>query len=173
MVIGAAGCNDAQTRPAVTADTAIEGPHPAESTQRSDSEHSHANGSDSVNADTSASPADVLRRYYDAIQHRQYDTAYALWGSSGKASGHTRAEFAHGFGETIQTNATVGDSVRVEGAAGSQYATVPVTVDAVLRDGTHQHFVGTYTLRRAMVDGATPEQRRWHIYSAHLTLKSS
>jgi hypothetical protein len=38
----------------------------------------------------------------------------------------------------------------------------------VLRNGTHQHFVGTYTVRRAMVDGATPEQRRWHIYSAHL-----
>ena len=56
----------------------------------------------------------------------------------------------------------------MEGAAGSQYATVPVVVDATLRNGTRQHFEGNYTLRRTMVDGATPEQRRWHIYSGDL-----
>jgi ornithine carbamoyltransferase len=50
----------------------------------------------------------------------------------------------------------------------ARYATVPVIIDAVTRDGTKQRFTGTYTLRRAMVDGATPEQRRWRIYSARL-----
>ena len=117
---------------------------------------------------TGAGPADVVRRYYDSIGKGQYDSAYALWERSGKASGKTRAEFARGFNQTARTIASVGDSVRVEGAAGSQYATVPVTVDATLRDGTRQHYVGTYTVRRAMVDGATAEQRSWHIYSADL-----
>lgn len=115
-----------------------------------------------------SNPADVIRRYYDAIQNRQYDSAYALWGQSGEASGRTRAEFAAGFAQTERTTATVGDSVRIEGAAGSQYATVPVTVAAVLRSGARQHFTGTITLRRAMVDGATPEQRHWHIFAADL-----
>ena len=119
-------------------------------------------------ADTTGTPADVVRRYYSAIRARDYDVAYALWSQSGKASGKTRSEFAAGFSDTREVHATIGDSVRVEGAAGSQYATVPVKVDAVLQDGRRQHFEGAYTLRRAMVDGATAEQRRWRIYSADL-----
>jgi hypothetical protein len=123
---------------------------------------------DTVVSDTSVTPAQLVRRYYEAIQARDYNAAYALWGQSGQASGKNRADFAAGFAQTTQVRATVSDSVQMEGAAGSQYATVPVIVDAVLRSGARQHFEGTYTLRRAMVDGATPEQRRWHIYSADL-----
>lgn len=118
--------------------------------------------------DTSTTPARVVRNYYEAIQAHDYDAAYSLWGQGGQASGKNRAAFVTGFSQTAQVRATVSDSVQVEGAAGSQYATVPVVVDAVLRSGARQHFEGTYTLRRAMVDGATPEQRRWHIYSAVL-----
>jgi hypothetical protein len=122
----------------------------------------------SIALDTTVTPAQVVRGYYDAIQARNFDSAYSLWGQSGQASGKTRSAFAAGFGQTAQAHATVSDSVKIEGAAGSQYATVPVSVDAILRNGASQHFQGTYTLRRAMVDGATPEQRRWHIYSADL-----
>lgn len=113
-------------------------------------------------------PEEVVRRYYDAIQKRDYDAAYALWEDDGKSSGQTRAEFAAGFSQTAQVRAAIGDSVRSGAGAGSQYVTVPVTIDAVLRSGVKQHFTGTYIIRRAMVDGATPEQRRWHIYSADL-----
>lgn len=121
-----------------------------------------------VNSDAATTVARVVRDYYAAIQARDYDAAYSLWGQSGRASGKTRADFAAGFAQTTQVRATASDQVQMEGAAGSQYATVPVVVDATLRDGTRQHFEGTYTLRRTMVDGATPEQRRWHIYSADL-----
>jgi hypothetical protein len=123
---------------------------------------------DTLVRDTSVTPAQLVRRYYEAIQGGKYDSAYSLWGQSGQASGRTRESFVAGFAETAQVRATVSDSVQMEGAAGSQYATVPVVVDAVLRSGARQHFEGTYTLRRAMVDGATLEQRRWHIYSADL-----
>jgi hypothetical protein len=132
-------------------------------------------GGASSHADTSSSatPADntppaFVAGYYSAIQSRRYADAYALWSDSGRASGKTRAEFANGFAQTATVYVTVGDSVHIEGAAGSQYATVPVAVDATLRSGERQHFVGEYVLRRAMVDGATAEQRRWHIYSARL-----
>ena len=125
-------------------------------------------GSDPRTIANDSNPSDVIRRYYDAIQNRQYDSAYALWGQSGEASGKTRTEFAAGFAQTERTTVTIGDSVRIEGAAGSQYATVPVTVDAILRSGARQRFTGTITLRRAMVDGATPEQRAWHIFAADL-----
>jgi hypothetical protein len=123
---------------------------------------------DKIASDTSLTPAQLIRRYYAAIQSGKYDSAYSLWGASGQASGHTRDSFAAGFAKTRDVRAVVSDSVPLEGAAGSQYATVPVVVDATLRDGTRQHFEGSYTLRRTMVDGATPEQRRWHIYSADL-----
>jgi hypothetical protein len=120
---------------------------------------------------TATGAATAVRRYYDEIRAARYDSAYVLWGDEGRASGQTRAEFAAGFAETAEVRVSIGDSVRVEGAAGSQYATVPVTVDAVLRDGRRQHFEGTYTLRRSMVDGATPAQRRWHITSAKVREK--
>jgi hypothetical protein len=123
---------------------------------------------DTIGSDTSTTPALLVRRYYGAIRAGNYDSAYFLWGQSGQASGHTRESFAAGFAQTREVHAVVSDSVKLEGAAGSQYATVPVVVDATLRNGTRQHFEGTYTLRRAMVDGATPDQRRWHIYSADL-----
>jgi hypothetical protein len=119
------------------------------------------------NSDTTAQA--VVRNYYAAIDARRYADAYALWSRDGAASGKSLAEFTKGFAETKSVRATVSDSIQVEGAAGSQYATVPVTVDAVLNDGATQHFTGTYTLRRAMVDGATAQQRAWHIYSARLS----
>ena len=96
--------------------------------------------------------------------------AYMLWSQSGKASRKSEAEFAAGFAQTASVNVSIGDSVSIEGAAGSQYATVPVAIDATLADGKQQHLVGTYTLRRSMVDGATPEQRQWRIYSATLKI---
>ena len=111
---------------------------------------------------------DVIRHYYSAINAGAYGEAYALWSESGESSGKSEADFAAGFAKTASARVTIGDSVRLEGAAGSQFATVPVTVDATLRDGERQHFIGTYTLRRAMVDGATPEQRKWRIFSAKL-----
>ena len=114
------------------------------------------------------STAAVIGGYYSAIQSGRYRDAYSVWSDSGRASGQTPTRFAAGFGQTASVNVTVGDSVSVEGAAGSQYATVPVTVDATLRSGERQHFVGTYTLRRSLVDGASPAQREWKIYSADL-----
>ena len=39
---------------------------------------------------------------------------------------------------------------------------------ATQRDGSQLKFVGAYMLRRAVADGATPEQRAWRIASADL-----
>ncbi len=119
-------------------------------------------------AATEKTPAAVISGYYEALNARRYNDAYRLWSQSGEASGKSETDFAAGFAQTQTVSVSLGDSVRTEGAAGSQYATIPVTIDATLRNGTHQHFAGTYTLRRSMVDGATPEQRAWRIYSADL-----
>jgi len=115
-----------------------------------------------------AEAAAVVRNYYAAINAGQYPRAYALWSDGGAASGQSAQQFADGFGNTARVTASTGQPGRVEGAAGSRYVTVPVAVEAIQDDGTIRHYDGTYTLRRAVVDGATAEQRQWRISDADL-----
>jgi hypothetical protein len=123
-------------------------------------------GSDTTDA---AAAAAVIRRYYDAIDARDYRTAYRQWEGSGTASGQSFDAFRRGFAETADVTVQIGEPGRVEGAAGSRYVDVPVTVTARTTGGAVQHFAGTYVLRRAVVPGASAEQRAWHIYSAEIT----
>jgi len=110
----------------------------------------------------------VLRAYYDAIAARRYEPAYRLWWNAGRASGQTFDQFRDGFADTARVEATIEPPGRIEGAAGSRYVDVPITLHARMRSGESQCFTGSYTLRRSEVDGAGEEQRRWRIYSAAL-----
>jgi hypothetical protein len=110
----------------------------------------------------------VVRRYYAAIAARQYARAYALWSGGGDASGQTPQQFADGFADTAQVALDVQAPGRVGAAAGSRYIEVPVAVSATHADGSVHRYVGAYTLRRAVVDGAGAEQRAWRIASADL-----
>ena len=106
----------------------------------------------------------VVRDYYAAVSRRDYRTAYALW-----HGGQSYDHFRKGYARTRNARVTFLRPGRPEGAAGSIFVEVPVRVDAVLRSGAQQHFVGSYTLRRVNdVPGSTAAQRRWHIESAHL-----
>lgn len=109
----------------------------------------------------------VIEQYYEAINVRDYPRAWSLWSDSGRASGQTLPEFAAGFAETSQVRVDVGAPGRIEGAAGSRFIALPVTIHAVEVAGSRS-FAGTYTLRRSVVDGATQEQRSWRIHSADI-----
>ncbi|MGO4550553.1 hypothetical protein AB4059_05555 [Lysobacter sp. 2RAF19] len=117
---------------------------------------------------TSDDAVQAVQRYYDAIRSKDYASAYALWSDGGRSSGQTPEQFAAGFADTADVVVTLDAPARMEGAMGSRYIEVPVAVEATARDGTVRRYVGAYTLRRAVVDGATPEQRAWHIASADL-----
>ena len=132
-------------------------------------------------AETGAPPADqpaaepsaddaatIVRIYYGAIDTGAYDRAYQLWSGGGRSSGQSAAEFAAGFAATTGVSVQTGTPGRIEGAAGSRYVTVPVTIQASHQDGSNHRYAGTYTLRRAVVDGASEEQRAWRIESADL-----
>jgi hypothetical protein len=110
----------------------------------------------------------ILRSYYDAIDQREYARAYRFWGGEGASSRQTLAEFRRGFAQTVSVRLTMEKPGRMEGAAGSRYLEIPVAITAVDTRGRVQHFRGTYTMRRSVVDGATPEQRAWRIDSATL-----
>jgi len=113
--------------------------------------------------------AGVIRAYYDAIDHKDYARAYRAWGGEGASSHQTFESFVRGFAETESVKVEIGPPGRIEGAAGSRYVTVPVAIEAKTTRGTTQRFAGTYVLRRSVVDGATSEQRAWHIDSARIS----
>lgn len=108
-----------------------------------------------------------IHEYYAAIAARDYERAYRCWGSSGPP-GQSLESFAAGFADTKSVEVKTGAPSRIEGAAGSQYVEVPVTIVAKTTTGQTQRFTGHYTLRRAMVDGAPPSDRQWHLYRAEI-----
>lgn len=110
----------------------------------------------------------VVREYYAAIGAGNHARAYALWSDGGRSSGQTPQQFAAGFADTRAVSVQPGEPGTVEGAAGSRYVEVPVSVTATHADGREQRYVGAYVLRRAVVDGASAGQRAWRIASAEL-----
>lgn len=108
----------------------------------------------------------VVRAYYGAINAADYARAHALWATG--ASGQTLDQFAQGFADTASVVVDTEPPGRIEGAAGSRYIEVPVAVEARQRDGGVRRFVGAYTLRRSVVDGADEAQRQWRIASADI-----
>lgn len=110
----------------------------------------------------------VIRDYYAAIDQGDYARAYRLWSNEGEASGQTEERFAAGFARTAEVAVQVGAPGAVEGAAGSRYVQIPVAVTARHDDGNVHRYAGHYVLRRAVVDGASAEQRAWRIASAEL-----
>jgi hypothetical protein len=118
--------------------------------------------------DSTADAANVVRAYYRAINERRHGDAYRLWASGGAASGKTLESFRNGFATTASVVVVLGTPGAIEGAAGSRYVEIPVRITAVTTDGVKQAFIGTYTLRQSVVDGATPEQRAWRIHSARI-----
>lgn len=112
--------------------------------------------------------AAVVRRYYAAVNARDFDTAWRQWGSDGRP-GQTFAAFAAGFAHTRTTKVVIGALQPGDAGAGSIYQPVPVTVESTLDDGSRQRFRGTYVVRRVNdVDGATADQLRWHLDSGQL-----
>lgn len=110
----------------------------------------------------------IVQRYYNAINRGDYEQAYQTWQGNGSASHQTFEAFKNGFAETASTQVEIGEPSQVEGAAGSQYIKVPVTLTATTQNQATQRFKGTYVLRRSLVDGTPTDQRSWHIYSANL-----
>ncbi|HEX2835243.1 MAG TPA: hypothetical protein VHW00_19675 [Thermoanaerobaculia bacterium] len=109
----------------------------------------------------------IVRAYYDAINAGDFDAAYDFWGTTGPPD-QDRATFVRGFENTKSVQVTTGAPSRIEGAAGSRYIDVPVTIVATTKSGNVQRFSGSYTLRRSVVDGATARERRWHLYRASI-----
>ncbi|HEY5851312.1 MAG TPA: hypothetical protein VIT62_11170 [Lysobacter sp.] len=121
-----------------------------------------------ANEPTAQDAMAVVRDYYAAINARAWERAYALWSDGGRASGQTPQQFADGFRDTSGVSVEILAPGAVDAAAGSRFIEIPVAMTATAADGSQRKFVGAYTLRRAVVDGATADQRAWRIGSADI-----
>lgn len=93
------------------------------------------------------------------LNQRQFDRAYMLLG----AGAPPRAEFDGEFSRYSDLKVTIGSPGDQEGAAGSIYLSVPLTVSGT-SDGKHVSRSATAILRRVNdVPGSTEAQRHWHI----------
>ena len=100
--------------------------------------------------DDRSTPIQVLKSYYNAINRQEYVRAYSYWGQKGtgaKSQPPAYQQFAAGYSNTTQVKLTTGKA-RGEGAAGSVYTTVPVTLSVTNINGSKDTFVGCYTLRQ-------------------------
>jgi hypothetical protein len=133
-----------------------------------------APAADSTSRATDSSVAgaiEVLRDYYAAIGRRDYARAYADWGDDGPPGHPSLGAFSDGFARTDSVRLDVGTPGRVEGAAGSRYVDVPVTVHAFEGGARVTTYTGSYVLRRTVVPGASEANRRWHLYRATLAAR--
>lgn len=64
--------------------------------------------------------ADVVRRYYSAIDAHDLDTAWRQWGKDGPP-GRTRASFDQGFAHTASASVSIGPIPPGDAGAGSIY----------------------------------------------------
>lgn len=115
--------------------------------------------------DDRSTPEAVIQSYYSAINRHEYARAYSYFGRNtapeydGWESGYARTgEVGVSFGQVAQ-----------EGAAGSIYYTLPVTLDVTPSDGgPHRFFTGCYQLRLAQPTNQTPPFEGIHIESGDL-----
>ena len=109
----------------------------------------------------------VLMSFARAIELREWDQAWNLLSPGDKAK-WSKAKWAAMFADLDKVTVASPEGT-VEGAAGSSYYPGPITITGSDRDGRPIRYEGEAVLRRVNdVDGATPEQLRWHF--DHVTL---
>jgi hypothetical protein len=102
----------------------------------------------------------VVQSYGALIEQKRFAEAAKLWETNDANNSFLKAVRAN-----RETHLEIGDLGQPEGAAGSIYVSMPVTLYGKEADGKAFRARRTFILRRVNdVPGSTVEQRRWHIY---------
>jgi hypothetical protein len=106
----------------------------------------------------------VLQRWADGLERRRFGQAWTQFGHP-PASQQAFSRWWSRY-RTIKVSLGPGSG---DAGAGSLYYTAQATLTGLTRQGRRYRLEGPVVLRRVNdVDGATPEQLRWHIDSADL-----
>jgi hypothetical protein len=110
----------------------------------------------------------VVQRYASLMAGGKSAEAQAAWGRGIEQGVLAPTRLAALRGVHFE----VGTPYDQEGAAGSIYIMVPLTLTATDRAGKPVRYAGPITLRRVNdVDGASAEQLRWHMIQGELVAK--
>lgn len=102
---------------------------------------------------------ELVRGFVGLINDGRFDEAYMLLGPNAPP----RPGFDQRFKDYSRLRATLGAAGGQEGAAGSIYVTVPLTISGE-NNGKHVERSADAVLRRVNdVPGSTEAERRWHI----------
>jgi hypothetical protein len=115
--------------------------------------------------DDRGGPVLLLASHYDAVNRQEYRRAYGYWASPP----NSYEDFAQGYADTKSVFLVVSPPTRLEGAAGSIYASIPALLIATHTDGSQHNFVGCYVVRMTSpgVTGASTEEE-WSLYRGTL-----
>ena len=120
-------------------------------------------------ADAAAKAAEALKGPAGALAVVKEYAALAEQGKYAEAAKHwtnatAAAQFATSLEDYPKFGLTAGTPGEQEGAAGSSFIDIPLTLDLTLRSGSPYAMTCKATLRRVNdVPGSTEEQRRWRI----------
>lgn len=120
--------------------------------------------------DSAQGAADLVQHYYALLGDGKYAQARRYWEDGADGSGASAPDFASGFDRYSEYHANIGAPGDVDAGAGQRYVTVPVQVYARLKRGARPVYqIGSVTLHRtADIDGATAQQKSWHIRTIDL-----
>ncbi|NOZ51440.1 MAG: hypothetical protein GXP37_15550 [Chloroflexi bacterium] len=105
----------------------------------------------------------LLTSYINAINRREFARAFAYWENPPQ----TFADFAAGFADTSNVRLILSPPIAYEGAAGSQYITIPTLLLATHNDSSEHFFRGEYVARRTNPDMAG-HPTDWGLFNASM-----
>lgn len=140
-----------------------------------DNQNALSPGNEAAAPDAATAPPEaeaavaVVRRFGELLEQREFGEAWRLYADSGAASGLSEEQFAARFEDFETIDSAVAYPGRIEGAAGSLYAQVQLTLSGEMVGGEPYSRTGVVTLRRANdVPGASEEQLQWGITKVRL-----
>jgi hypothetical protein len=114
----------------------------------------------------------VASRFATLLEQKRFADAFQF--VDARALGSSEEQFERRFADYKTIDAAIGKIGRTEGAAGSLYTQVQLTLSGAKKDGTPYAITGPLTLRRVNdVPGSTAEQRQWHIEKIDLTANAA
>ncbi|GED22732.1 hypothetical protein [Halomonas halmophila] len=126
-------------------------------------EGSAATDNKTVNAATD--PVSTSKRYFRHLEKGAFDQAFAMWSPDSPVHEGGNERFRQSMLAYQSFDGKATGAARMEGAAGTLYAEVPIQVSGAHRGQpfTHQ---GTMTLKRCNgVPGCSAQERQWQIAS--------
>jgi hypothetical protein len=121
-----------------------------------------------IHAVEPVAPEEIVRQFGDLLEQKRFADAYRLLNPQAMAVNEKQFESRFADYKTIES--AVGTICPIEGAAGSLYSTVQLTLSGNKKNGDAYVMTGPVTLRRVNdVPGSTADQRRWHIVKMELT----